>query len=89
MECPVINHSIVFAGRKTNVSLEEPFWRGLRDIAASRRITLSVLVAGINAERECSNLSSALRLFVLKYYQTLVALPDDFVIPTKQHRAAH
>ena len=69
MKSPVVKRSIVIAGHKTSVSLEDAFWKGLKDIAISRHITLSDLVASIDTERHHGNLSSAVRLFVLGYYQ--------------------
>jgi predicted DNA-binding ribbon-helix-helix protein len=69
MRSPVIKRSIVIAGHKTSVSLEDPFWKGLNDIAAERRTTLSALVAAIDSERQHGNLSSAIRLFVLDHFQ--------------------
>ena len=54
-------------------SLEEAFWRGLKDIAATRRVSLSDLVGSIDTERQHGNLSSAIRLFVLNHYQTRMA----------------
>jgi predicted DNA-binding ribbon-helix-helix protein len=69
MKSPVIKRSIVIAGHKTSVSLEDAFWRALKEIAVSRRMTLSDLVGAIDAERQHGNLSSAVRLFVLDYYQ--------------------
>jgi predicted DNA-binding ribbon-helix-helix protein len=57
----VLKRSIVIAGHKTSVSLEDAFWRGLKDIATSRRATLSDLVASIDTERHHGNLSSAFR----------------------------
>ena len=51
MKSPVVKRSIVIAGHKTSVSLEDAFWTGLKDIAASRNITLSELVALIDSER--------------------------------------
>ena len=68
MKSPVVKRSIVIAGHKTSVSLEDAFWRGLKDIATSRRMTLSDLVGSINSERKHGNLSSAIRLFVLSHY---------------------
>jgi predicted DNA-binding ribbon-helix-helix protein len=65
----VIKRSIVLAGHKTSVSLEEPFWKGLKDIASKKRQTLSELVGSIDGERKFGNLSSAVRLFVLSHYQ--------------------
>ena len=69
MKSPVVKRSIVIAGHKTSVSLEDAFWRGLKDIAVSRHITLSDLVGAIDSERQHGNLSSAIRLFVLDHYQ--------------------
>jgi predicted DNA-binding ribbon-helix-helix protein len=69
MKSPVVKRSIVIAGHKTSVSLEDAFWRGLKEIAVGRHTTLSELVAAIDTERRHGNLSSALRLFVLDHYQ--------------------
>ena len=69
MKSPVIKRSIVIAGHKTSVSLEDAFWKGLKDIAGNRDMTLSELVAAIDSERRHGNLSSAIRLFVLDHYR--------------------
>ena len=73
MKSPVVKRSIVLAGHKTSVSLEDAFWEGLKEIAKSKRKTLSELVSGIDTVREHGNLSSALRLFVLDHYQKRAA----------------
>jgi predicted DNA-binding ribbon-helix-helix protein len=70
MKSPVVKRSIVIAGHKTSVSLEDAFWKGLKDIAIARQITLSDLVASIDADRQHGNLSSAIRLFVLDHYRS-------------------
>ncbi len=70
MKSPVVKRSIVIAGHKTSVSLEDEFWSGLKEIAAARRQTLSDLVASIDTRRAGGNLSSAIRLFVLHHYRT-------------------
>ena len=70
MKSPVVKRSIVIAGHKTSVSLEDAFWKGLKEIASRRDATLSELVASIDADRQHGNLSSALRLFVLDFYRT-------------------
>ncbi len=69
MKSPVVKRSIVIAGHKTSVSLEDAFWDALKEIAASRRLTLSDLVATIDSSRSQGNLSSAIRLFVLDHYR--------------------
>jgi predicted DNA-binding ribbon-helix-helix protein len=69
MNSTVVKRSIVLAGHKTSVSIEDAFWEGLKDIAKTKRKTLSDLVAGLDTDREHANLSSAIRLFVLNHYQ--------------------
>jgi predicted DNA-binding ribbon-helix-helix protein len=69
MKSPVVKRSIVIAGHKTSVSLEDAFWSALKEIAITRRMTLSDLVGSIDADRQHGNLSSAIRLFVLDHYQ--------------------
>jgi predicted DNA-binding ribbon-helix-helix protein len=59
MKSPIVKRSVVLAGHKTSVSLEDAFWRGLKDIATTRRMTLSDLISGIDIDREHGNLSSA------------------------------
>ena len=71
MKSPVVKRSIVITGHKTSVSLEDAFWSGLKDIAGSRNMTLSELVASIDGDRRQGNLSSAIRLFVLDHYRNL------------------
>lgn len=67
----VLKRSIVLKGHKTSVTLEEPFWIGLREIAREKGFTMGGLVAQIDAERTGSNLSSALRVYVLEYYKAI------------------
>jgi predicted DNA-binding ribbon-helix-helix protein len=69
MESAVVKHSIVIAGHRTSVSLEQEFWTALKDIAHVKHMTLSDLVALIDSDRRHSNLSSAIRLFVLGFYR--------------------
>ena len=69
MKSAVVKRSIVIAGHKTSVSLEDAFWKGLKEIAGARNRTMSDLIALIDAQREHANLSSAIRLFVLDFYQ--------------------
>jgi len=69
MKSPVVKRSIILAGRKTSVSLEDAFWTGLKEIASGRHMTMSDLAGSIDAQRQQGNLSSALRLFVLNHYR--------------------
>jgi predicted DNA-binding ribbon-helix-helix protein len=69
MKSLVAKRSIVIDGHKTSVSLEDAFWRDLKNIAHTQQATLSDLVARIDETREQGNLSSAIRLYVLEYFR--------------------
>ena len=69
LKSSIVKRSVALAENNTSVSLEDAFWRGLKDIARSRRTTLSNLINSIDLDRDQGNLSSALRLFVLDHYQ--------------------
>ena len=69
MKSSVVKRSIVIDGHKTSVSLEDPFWTDLKKIAHTQQVTLSELVTKIDGTREQSNLSSAIRLFVLHHFR--------------------
>jgi predicted DNA-binding ribbon-helix-helix protein len=68
MKSTVVKRSVKINGHTTSVSLEDAFWSALKEIAAGRKMTLAELVGLINAKREQPNLSSAIRLFVLKHF---------------------
>ena len=86
MKSPVIKRSIVVAGHKTSVSLEDAFWTGLKEIAGERGLTLSEMVASIDTGRQHGNLSSAIRLFVLDHYKAQFRSMDSR--SSASHRAA-
>jgi predicted DNA-binding ribbon-helix-helix protein len=69
----VVKRSIVVAGHKTSITLEDAFWNGLKEIASGRNITLSDLVTAVDSQRRQGNLSSAIRLFVLDFYRNQLA----------------
>ena len=56
--------SLSIRGHMTSVSLEDEFWRELREIAEKRGISMANLVSEIDGKRS-GGLSSAIRLFVL------------------------
>jgi predicted DNA-binding ribbon-helix-helix protein len=61
--------SISIASHKTSITLEDEFWASLKAIAQDRNQTIAQLIASIDSNRELANLSSALRMFVLRYYR--------------------
>jgi len=69
MRSQIIKRSVVVAGHKTSVSLEDAFWSALKEISGERHMTLSESIGAIDSERQHGNLSSAIRLFVLDFYR--------------------
>ena len=64
MKSTIVKRSIVIAGHKTSVSMEDQFWQSLREIADPQRVPVSTVVADIEADPARGNLSSAIRTFV-------------------------
>jgi predicted DNA-binding ribbon-helix-helix protein len=68
---PERKRSLSIAGHRTSVSLEDPFWDALKQIALVEERTIAALIAEVDSKREATNLSSALRLHVLAHYRRL------------------
>jgi predicted DNA-binding ribbon-helix-helix protein len=69
MRSSVVKRTVIIGGHKTGISLEDAFWTSLAEIAASRQSSRSDLLTEINGRRQTANLSSAIRLFVLQFFQ--------------------
>ena len=69
MKSLIVKRSVMIENRYTSVSVEDDFWQALREIAMLRRVSLSRLISSIDADREFANLSSAIRLFVLRFFR--------------------
>ncbi|HSL78986.1 MAG TPA: ribbon-helix-helix domain-containing protein [Pseudolabrys sp.] len=65
----VIKRSVIRNGHKSSISLEDQFWDALREIADHEQMAISTLVAHIDHNRTTSNLSSAIRVFVLDHFR--------------------
>ena len=70
---PVLKRSIVIAGHKTSVSVEDEFWDSVKEIASERGMTLAAMIGKIDGDRKHANLSSAIRLFVFGVYRDQLA----------------
>jgi predicted DNA-binding ribbon-helix-helix protein len=76
MKSTRVKQSVVIGGRKTSVSLEKPFWKAFRQIARRRGLSAQKLIEIVDADRKDSNLSSAIRLFVLEVYRDQIEPPE-------------
>ena len=85
MKSQIVKRSIVVAGHKTSVSLEDAFWRGLKEIASTCGMTLNDMVATIDSRRPHGNLSSAIRLFVLDHYRNQ---PHSYAVNGRDSQSA-
>ena len=65
----VKKRSIAIDGHRTSISLEDEFWTSFKNIAYERDRRISRLITEINGARQNENLSSAIRLFVLRFYR--------------------
>jgi predicted DNA-binding ribbon-helix-helix protein len=61
-----VKRSLVIAGHRTSITIEDAFWLRLRRIALERGVSLNQLAAMVDASRGDANLSSAIRVFVLE-----------------------
>ena len=64
-----VKRSFSIGGHRTSISLEPPFWSALKDVAARERLPLAKLVGTIDKNRGSSGLSSAVRIWLLRYFQ--------------------
>ena len=71
LSLPRMKRSIVIAGHKTSIGLEDAFWHSLMEIAAQEGTPDRQLVNRIDSDREHANLSSAIRLSLLDHYRRL------------------
>ena len=69
MKSRVIKRSTLVDGRKTSVTLEDEFWTALKKIATTQNIGTPKLISMIDSQRQNNNLSSAIRVYVLRYYR--------------------
>ncbi len=69
----VVKRSLSIAGHATSISLEEPFWRALKKLAARRSLSVPELIGAIDRERGEANLSSAVRVAVLRALEDEIA----------------
>jgi predicted DNA-binding ribbon-helix-helix protein len=64
-------HSVSLRGHRTSFSLEDEFWHEAVAIADARNMSIAALLSEIDENRDAgSNLSSAIRLHVLRHLKT-------------------
>jgi predicted DNA-binding ribbon-helix-helix protein len=75
----IIKRSLTLNRHRTSVSLEKAFWGELTNMAKIRALSISALIAQIDVARGDANLSSAIRVTVLKaaLQRTFVAKTDE------------
>lgn len=60
--------SVSIRGHATSISLEDPFWTALRNLAKQKEISIAELITRIDANRS-TGLSSAIRVYILEQVQ--------------------
>jgi predicted DNA-binding ribbon-helix-helix protein len=85
----ISKRTVAVDGHKTSVGVEEPFWTAFKEIAAIKKMPIRDLGhERANSERS-ANLSSAIRLYVLKYYRDGVRTNAPLSIPVDQLNASN
>lgn len=64
-------HSVLIHSHRTSFTLEEEFWQAFQEIAEKKNQSISRLITEIDDNRQ-TNLSCAIRVFVLKTLQEIV-----------------
>jgi predicted DNA-binding ribbon-helix-helix protein len=82
MKSAITKRSVVIGGHKTSVSLEEPFWIAVRELADAQGVTVSGLLRQIDLERRNTNLSSAIRVYVLQCLRGQTKPEHNGIVPT-------
>ncbi|MDO9413719.1 MAG: ribbon-helix-helix domain-containing protein, partial [Pseudolabrys sp.] len=77
MNSAIVKRSVVVAGKKTSVSLEDTFWLALKEIAGQRRMALGEMLDAISTGRNNANLSSAVRQYVMQHFYDAAAHQDQ------------
>jgi len=63
---PLAKRSVTIAGHRTSLSLEPEFWQALKTLAHRDGRSLAATIAAIDEARGRQNLSSAVRVHVLR-----------------------
>lgn len=85
MKSSIVKRSVVLDHHKTSISLEDEFWNGVRAIADRKNMKLSELLEQIDSERSQSNLSSAIRVFVLNETRAQAGLQPEQEPQAERH----
>lgn len=81
-------HSATLHGHRTSFSLEDEFWCELKTIAKERGMSLAGLITEIDDQRGgLGNLSSSLRLYVLRYLKGTVPVTENEMSDDMTHVA--
>jgi predicted DNA-binding ribbon-helix-helix protein len=78
MKSHLVKRSVVVAGRRVTLDLEDAYWKGLKEMAAWRDMSLPDLIASIGGESS-EDIASAIRLFVLNFYRHQLFAADHLL----------
>ena len=79
--CDFVSRNIRVNGRRTSIRLEHALWQAFGDIAARENLTTRALCTLIDSQRRGSNLTAAVRLFIIGYFR--IAMTREDKTPTQ------
>lgn len=71
MSHAIRKYSLTIKKHRTSISLEEPFYDALVNVADQLNKTVPELIGEIDADQRDTGLSSAIRLYLLDYYRSI------------------
>ena len=65
----LICRNVTVSGRRTSIRMEQVMWNSLADICRTEERMLNELITMIDEKRAESNLTAAIRVFIICYYR--------------------
>ena len=82
----LVIRNIVVGGRRTSVRLEPTMWDALNEIARHQRRTLRDIITEIEHDRTASNLTAAIRVYIVQFYRSAAARAESAPLPEGSRR---
>jgi predicted DNA-binding ribbon-helix-helix protein len=70
MGSTLVNRNVTVSGHRTSVRLEPAMWHALKEVCVREHVTLHDAVSAIAEEHAASSLTSSIRAYLLRYFQS-------------------
>jgi predicted DNA-binding ribbon-helix-helix protein len=66
----LVNRNVTVGGHRTSVRLEPSMWHALQEVCVREHVSVHAAVSAIAVEHAASSLTSAIRAYLLSYFQS-------------------